>query len=194
MPKKKSKMPKKKVRIADSEKELFFKEDGEDYAKITKKLGNARVMVHSCELDKEIICHIRGNIRKGSYKKITKDSYVLISFRNLNGEYDNFLKTGDSSNMTGDVLHNYSEQDVADLVKYGHISGVKTNEFNTDDEDEEFKDYFKKIVKKEKKLSIKENSDNEESDQDNDVSYMENGPERVAQKTDFNDDDIIDLI
>ena len=141
MPQKKSKQPKRKVRRAEDEKELIFKHDGEDYARVINKLGNKRILAYSPELDYEINCHIRGNIRGKNFRNIHKNSYVLISFRNINGEYDAFLRDYQNpEKLSGDVLHVYTDKDVEDLKKAGELGGrvnldrvaktVEKNHFN----------------------------------------------------------------
>ena len=126
MPSKKSKPSNRKARGLTEAKELQFKRPGEDYAQVTKKFGNDRILVFSLELNCEIPCHIRGSIRSN---KVIKDGYVLISFRNLNNEYDNFLKTGIvADNMKGDVIYNYNDKDVNDLRKAGELTMKATEE------------------------------------------------------------------
>ena len=47
----------------DDKGELVAAEDGQAYAKVTKMLGNGRLMA-TCFDGKERLCHIRGKMRK----------------------------------------------------------------------------------------------------------------------------------
>lgn len=60
-------------------RELVFKEDGQEYAQVTKMLGNGRLEA-MCFDGVKRLCHIRGKLRKkvGSTAK-TKDAQ-MVSF------------------------------------------------------------------------------------------------------------------
>jgi len=47
----------------DQKRELIFKEDGQEYAQVTKILGNGRVEA-ACFDGQTRLCHIRGKLRK----------------------------------------------------------------------------------------------------------------------------------
>jgi len=47
----------------DQKRELVFKEDGQEYAQVTKMLGNGRVEAN-CFDGETRLCHIRGKLRK----------------------------------------------------------------------------------------------------------------------------------
>ena len=191
MPPKKSKKPKRRVLHAEDEKELEFAVDGEGYAKITKKLGNNRIMAFSPELNKEIPCHIRGNIRGKSRKDMYKDNWVLISFRDLNGEYTRWKKTGDpSEKITGDVIYAYSEKDVRDLEKAGEIKDELTNL------DEQVESFIKtKKTKINLNVSPKKETDphseNSSSESEDWLDYQAREP---SSKKPHDIEDVIDFI
>ena len=192
MPAKKSKLSNRKARGIVDDKELQFKNPGEDYARVTKKLGNSRIMVHSLELNKEISCHIRGNIRGKNYRNIIKDGYVLISFRNMNGEYDHFLKNGTTEGITGDVIYNYTEKDVNDLRKAREIK----DEMNTNDE---FDDMLADLEDKKKKanpaMPIGSFFDKNDDSENDNVGWLEGNIVQYSSKDEQNAlNDLIDFI
>ena len=47
----------------DMKRELIFREDGQEYAQVTKMLGNGRLEAMCFDGTKRL-CHIRGKIRK----------------------------------------------------------------------------------------------------------------------------------
>ena len=184
MPQKKSKQPKRRVRRAEDEKELIFKnDDGEDYARVTKKLGNKRIMAYSLELECEINCHVRGNIRGKNFRNIHKDSYVLISFRNLNGEYDTYLKNHQSpEKLAGDVLCGYTDKDVEDLKKAGELGGRPN-----------FVDRFAKPNIKKQSTAEKDDFDEENPNLATDWMEDKNTSVNIGGKVEFTED-MIDFV
>ena len=70
MPKNKGKGGKKFKKQAskdhDIKNELVFKEDGQEYAQVTKMLGNCRVEAF-CADGRKRMCHIRGKMKKKVY-------------------------------------------------------------------------------------------------------------------------------
>lgn len=61
-------------------RELFLKEEGQEYAQITKMLGNGRVDA-SCFDGVKRLCHIRGKMRKKVW--INQGDIVLVSLRDF---------------------------------------------------------------------------------------------------------------
>ena len=53
-------------------RELIFKEDGQEYAQVTKMLGNGRLEAMCFDGIKRL-CHIRGKLRKKVGCEITSD-------------------------------------------------------------------------------------------------------------------------
>ena len=97
-------------------KPLIFKEDGQEYAKILKILGNCRV--HTLCMDgKERIAHIRGAMRKRVW--ISKDDTVLVGLRDFQDE-------------KADVIHKYTTSEVTRLEKLGEIDFNKQKSTETE--------------------------------------------------------------
>lgn len=62
-------------------RELVFKEDGQEYAQVTKMLGNGRLEA-MCFDGVKRLCHIRGKLRKKVSKTNTNlQFYLVIVFR-----------------------------------------------------------------------------------------------------------------
>ena len=84
MPKSKGKGGKNRRRgknEADVEKrELEFKEDGQDYAKVTRMLGNGRLEA-ICADGVKRLCHIRGKMRKKVW--ISVGDIILVGLRDF---------------------------------------------------------------------------------------------------------------
>jgi len=59
-------------------RELVFKEDGQEYAQVTKMLGNGRLEA-MCFDGVKRLCHIRGKLRKKVW--INQSDIVLIGLR-----------------------------------------------------------------------------------------------------------------
>ena len=96
MPKSKGKGGKNRRRgknEADVEKrELEFKEDGQDYAKVTRMLGNGRLEA-ICADGQKRLCHIRGKMRKKVW--ISVGDIILVGLRDFQDKKaDVILKVG----------------------------------------------------------------------------------------------------
>ena len=94
---------------------ILYREPGQYYAKVTKMTGNRNLMAiveydnpkKTDELQhKEVICHIRGSMRKRTW--INRDDLILVSERDY--EPDKF-----------DVLHKYNNDEMKSLEKQGEI-------------------------------------------------------------------------
>ena len=96
----------KKGKNQQESNEIFFKEDGQEYAKVTKVLGNCRLSL-DCFDGIERIGLIRGKMRKKVW--INLSDTVLISTR-------------DYQDNKCDVIHKYSENDVRKLSAYKEIA------------------------------------------------------------------------
>jgi translation initiation factor 1A len=111
MPKKKSKHKKPSESVTRA---LVFKEPGQEYCKVTKMLGDARLQ-GICSDGKERICKIRGSMSKRRKVWIKPDDYVLISLRDFQDD-------------KADVIWKYEKSEVKALIKYGEIESNKTDE------------------------------------------------------------------
>lgn len=84
---------------------LLFKTDQQEYAKVTRMLGDRRV---ECECYDGIkrLCKIRGAIRKKTRIKV--DDIVLLSLRDFQDD-------------KADIIHAYTPDDVRKLQKEGQL-------------------------------------------------------------------------
>ena len=85
---------------------LEFREEGQDYAKVTKMLGNGRVLAYCFTQAKEILCIIRGSMRKKIW--ISVNDYILVGLR-------------DYQESKADVIAKYSDDEVRKLKQYGEL-------------------------------------------------------------------------
>lgn len=94
-------------------RELVFKEDGQEYAQVTKMLGNGRLKA-MCFDGVERLCHIRGKLRKKVW--IAQSDIVLVGLR-------------DYQDCKADVILKYSPDEARNLKSYGEFpESVKINE------------------------------------------------------------------
>lgn len=108
---------KKKKYESTNNRQLVFKEDGQDYALITAMLGHKRCTVKISEHpNKENIGIIRGNMRKPTNKVCLKD-IVLVSLRDFQ---DNKV----------DIIHVYTNEEVKHLIDYNEITYSFTQDVN----------------------------------------------------------------
>uniref|UniRef100_K3YVM0 Eukaryotic translation initiation factor 4C n=6 Tax=Paniceae TaxID=147428 RepID=K3YVM0_SETIT len=124
MPKNKGKGGKNRKRgknEADDEKrELVFKEDGQEYAQVTRMLGNGRCEALCIDGTKRL-CHIRGKMHKKVW--IAAGDIVLVGLR-------------DYQDDKADVILKYMNDEARLLKAYGEIpDNVRLNEGVVDEED-----------------------------------------------------------
>ena len=99
-------MARKKKRVEPVQKELVRKNDDlQEYALVTKALGNRRMMVKLMSAV-EVIAVIPGRIRRRNF--IKPDDIVLVSLREFQRD-------------RVDILHKYSSQEGKKLYKLGEI-------------------------------------------------------------------------
>jgi len=98
-------------------KELVLKEEGLEYAKVLKMLGNGRLSAY-CYDGVERLCHIRGKIKKKVWIGI--NDIILISLR-------------DFQDGKADVLAKYSDQEIRQLIKIGELPMMHTEKSPNDD-------------------------------------------------------------
>jgi len=92
---------------------LVFREDGQQYAQVTKMLGNGRLTA-MCFDGVERLCHIRGKLRKKVW--IAQSDIVLVGLR-------------DYQDAKADVILKYSPDEARNLKSYGEFpDSVKINE------------------------------------------------------------------
>ncbi|KAJ1721318.1 Translation initiation factor 1A [Coemansia erecta] len=142
-------------------RELTFKTEGQEYAYVTKMVGGSRLNAVSVK-GENLLVHIRGSMRKKVW--IVTGNLVLVSERE-------FEKPKEGAMRNVDLLVRYSDDEEAQLRKYGEIPDMrpKFNEATTVDEADED--------------GIEFNADAESDDDD--------GPNSAdAKHNDFNIDDI----
>lgn len=89
----------------DMKRELVFKEDGQEYAQVTKMLGNGRLEA-LCFDGVKRLCHIRGKLRKKVW--INQSDIILIGLR-------------DYQDQKADVILKYTPDEARSLKAYGEI-------------------------------------------------------------------------
>jgi len=86
-------------------RELIFKEDGQEYAQVTKMLGNGRLEA-MCFDGVKRLCHIRGKLRKKVW--INQSDIILVGLR-------------DYQDAKADVILKYSADEARNLKSYGEF-------------------------------------------------------------------------
>jgi len=86
-------------------RELVFKEDGQEYAQVTKMLGNGRLEA-MCFDGVKRLCHIRGKLRKKVW--INQSDIILVGLR-------------DYQDTKADVILKYSADEARNLKSYGEF-------------------------------------------------------------------------
>ncbi|GME72385.1 unnamed protein product [[Candida] boidinii] len=105
-------------------RELILKDEGQEYAQITKMLGNGRVEA-SCFDGIKRIAHIRGKLRKKVW--MSQGDIILVSLR-------------DFQDNQCDVVHKFNSDEARTLKSTGELpESAKINEtdtFGADDDEE----------------------------------------------------------
>mgnify|MGYP001374101113 CR=1 FL=1 len=89
-------------------KELEFKDDGQEYAEVTKIEGHGRCRV-KCSDGVSRLAVIRGSMRKKVWIKL--NDFVLVGLR-------------DYQDCKCDIIGKYSDEDVRNLRAYGELPTV----------------------------------------------------------------------
>jgi translation initiation factor 1A len=121
MPKRKTKGKKRKIRKEPDKRELIYKDDGQEYAKVLRMLGNGR-----CELqcmDGIVrLGHIRGAMRKKIWIKMS--DFVLVGLR-------------DYQDAKCDIIAKYTTDEVRNLKSYGELPPIISISEETEEDEEE---------------------------------------------------------
>lgn len=100
----------------DDKRELVFREDGQEYAQVTKMLGNGRLEAQCFDGEKRL-AHIRGKMRKKVW--INQGDIVLLSLRDFQDD-------------KADVIVKYTADEARNLKAYGELpENAKINETDT---------------------------------------------------------------
>jgi translation initiation factor 1A len=103
----------------NEKRELIFKEDGQEYAQVTKMLGNGRLEAMCFDGSKRL-CHIRGKLRKKVW--INQGDIILVGLR-------------DYQDTKADVIMKYAADEARSLKAYDEIpENAKINENDAIDE------------------------------------------------------------
>lgn len=94
----------------DDKRELIFKEDGQEYAQVTRMLGNGRCE-SKCFDGTTRLCHIRGKLRKKVW--VNAQDIVLVGLREYQDD-------------KADIILKYSPDEARNLIKYGEIPDTTT--------------------------------------------------------------------
>nr|6GSM_i Chain i, Eukaryotic translation initiation factor 1A [Saccharomyces cerevisiae S288C] len=86
-------------------RELIYKEEGQEYAQITKMLGNGRVEA-SCFDGNKRMAHIRGKLRKKVW--MGQGDIILVSLRDFQDDQC-------------DVVHKYNLDEARTLKNQGEL-------------------------------------------------------------------------
>ncbi|CAO3686978.1 unnamed protein product [Umbelopsis ramanniana] len=100
----------------NDKRELVFKEEGQEYAQVTKMLGNGRLEAQCFDGTKRL-AHIRGKMRKKVW--INQGDIILLSLREYQDE-------------KADVIQKYTADEARNLKAYGELPDTaKINETDT---------------------------------------------------------------
>lgn len=101
----------------ETERELIFKQFGQEYGLIKKILGNNKLEVY-CYDDITRVCNIRGNLSKKIW--LSTGDIVLVNIR----EYQRNV---------GDIIHKYLMNEIKNLIHYDELpKNTLTLNINTD--------------------------------------------------------------
>merc|ERR1711935_658870 len=89
----------------DNKRELIFKEDGQEYAQVTRMLGNGRLEAF-CFDGVNRLCHIRGKLRKRVW--IGVGDIVLLGFREF-------------QDQKADIILKYDGDEARSLKSYNEL-------------------------------------------------------------------------
>ena len=127
MPKNKGKGGKNRRRgknEGEEKRELEFKSEGQEYAKVVRMLGNGRLEA-KCFDGKTRLCHIRGKMRKKVW--VATGDIILLGLR-------------DFQDSKADVILKYSPEEARSLKAYGELpetAGIGGTGVEADKEEEE---------------------------------------------------------
>ena len=130
MPKNKGKGGKNRRRgknDSEAKREITFKEDGQEYAQITRMLGNGRLEAF-CFDGVNRLCHIRGKLRKRVW--IGVGDIVLLGLREF-------------QDQKADIILKYDGDEARSLKSYGELpDNIRVNEGDTFNDEENNDEYF----------------------------------------------------
>lgn len=115
----------------------MFKEEGQEYAQVTKMLGNGRLEAQCFDGTKRL-AHIRGKMRKKVW--INQGDIILLSLREYQDE-------------KADVIQKYTADEARNLKAYGELPDTakinETDTFGPEEDDIDFDFDIDEVRKKE---------------------------------------------
>jgi translation initiation factor 1A len=106
----------------EEKRELVQKEDGQDYGKVLRMLGNGRLEAYCFEDGQTRQCHIRGKMRKKVW--VSAGDIVLVSMREF-------------QDGKGDVILKYAPDEARSLKTLGQLPDSVVINDTADGEEEE---------------------------------------------------------
>ena len=156
---------KKGKKQVQEDRELVYKGESEEYAQVTKLLGDGRFECNCADGQKRI-AHVRGKMRKRIW--IGNGDIILVSLRDFEPE-------------KCDVVEKYKEKEVAKLKKVGEIPEFMVLPSSSEAEEKEVKDDYGDIIfedqdnnNKKKDENIYNNNEEEEEKKDSDEEKNQN--------------------
>lgn len=166
---------KKGKKQVQEDRELRIKEEGEEYAQITKILGDGRFQC-KCADGVERVAHLRGKFRKRVW--LGNGDIILVSLREFEPE-------------KCDIVEKYKEKEVVKLKKENEIpetmvlpSGTDVEEKNEGEGDIYFEDNEVTTKKKENSSGFDIESDNEEEEEEKEEKDEKKENEEEVEKED----------
>ena len=111
----------KKTNFNDEKRELITKEEGQEYGRVTKMLGNGRLLA-DCYDGKRRMCKIRGNMRKKVW--VMQGDLVLLGLR-------------DYQDDKADVMMKFTNEEERRLRQAGELPDNLNIDGEQDDHDED---------------------------------------------------------
>lgn len=110
--------------MPEEPRELKFKEDGQQYAKVLRMLGAGRLEAH-CFDGRTRQCVIRGSMRRRVW--VAVGDIILVTLR-------------DYQPSTADVVYKYTIDEARSLVRYGALPASALAESADEPDDIQFSD------------------------------------------------------
>lgn len=122
----------KKKTVAPETRQILYKEDDQEYARVLKALGNARYLLSMNVTGKEVLGKLRGTMRRRRGANwVGVDAVVLTSIRDF--------QTGSEEKMDCvDILHVYKSEEVKKLKKEQEfVENARAGVVHKEDQEEE---------------------------------------------------------
>lgn len=146
-------------------RKLEFKEEGQEYARVLKMLGDGRIEGR-CSDGEVRVCHIRGKMRKRVW--INPGDLILVDIRQYQQD-------------KADVVYKYNEDEARTLQSYGELTDGTAKEDQEKDEDRVIRfndlldeeDIWQNLSESTEEKESSESESSEEKSQDLDALLQE---------------------